>query len=111
MNVAAAACIGRYFDVPVNMIEDAVQNYMPDMNRSHVVQQGSNTIYLDAYNANPDSMRAALQTFAKVPAMNKVVILGDMLELGEEEIREHKDLGKMVQDMGGNVTSIFCGPL
>lgn len=109
MNVATASCIGKYFEVPLSAIEKAISGYIPKINRSQVIEKGSNTIFLDAYNANPDSMSAALKVIDSLKETKKVVILGDMLELGENEIEEHKELGRKVKMM--NVTSLFCGKL
>ncbi len=109
-NAAAASCIGKYFDVPVSSIDEAISNYIPELNRSQVIERGSNTIILDAYNANPDSMRAALEMIDSMEGKSKVLILGDMLELGKEAIREHSSLGKRIKQMKLSLT-LFCGEL
>lgn len=90
LNISAAVTIGSYFDV-----EDAyraIDGYMPDNNRSQMIEIGSNTIILDAYNANPDSIRAALENLAVIKSDHKVAILGDMKELGEYAEEEHKKI-------------------
>ncbi|MFD2513051.1 UDP-N-acetylmuramoyl-tripeptide--D-alanyl-D-alanine ligase [Pontibacter locisalis] len=95
-NMAAAACIGKYFGVPLAKANEAIANYSPVNNRSQVVHKGSNTILLDAYNANPTSMAAAVRNFGSMTATHKVVILGDMFEMGTESAAEHKALGEVV---------------
>jgi UDP-N-acetylmuramoyl-tripeptide--D-alanyl-D-alanine ligase len=95
-NVAAALAIGAYFDVPEAEANAAVADYNPTNNRSQVVQRGSNTVLLDAYNANPSSMAAAIMQFGQMAAPRKLVILGDMYELGNESAAEHAALGTLV---------------
>lgn len=90
INLVCAACIGHYFGVEKNDINSALENYIPEMNRSQVVQTKTNTIILDAYNANPSSMNLAVENFAKQSLKKKVVILGDMFELGEYSFSEHQ---------------------
>jgi UDP-N-acetylmuramoyl-tripeptide--D-alanyl-D-alanine ligase len=92
INCLAAVCIGHYFKVEANAIKDALENYIPSMNRSQIVQRENNTIILDAYNANPNSMRAAIENFKKHSASHKLLILGDMFELGEYSKDEHQNL-------------------
>jgi UDP-N-acetylmuramoyl-tripeptide--D-alanyl-D-alanine ligase len=88
-NIVAAACIGRYFKVPDNLIIKAIQDYIPQNNRSQIIQKEGATIILDAYNANPSSMSASIDNFNEIEANNKALILGDMFELGEFEESEH----------------------
>ncbi|MCK9421381.1 MAG: UDP-N-acetylmuramoyl-tripeptide--D-alanyl-D-alanine ligase [Bacteroidales bacterium] len=88
-NMLATACIGQYFGVNPKMIKEALENYRPANNRSQVARTSRNRLILDAYNANPTSMTAALATFAESTWSDKVVLLGDMLELGEESDEEH----------------------
>jgi UDP-N-acetylmuramoyl-tripeptide--D-alanyl-D-alanine ligase len=95
-NIAAALCIGKYFEVNADAANMAVSGYLSENNRSQVVKKGSNTIFLDAYNANPTSMQASLEYFMTVQAPNKVVILGDMFELGAESEAEHRKIGEVV---------------
>ncbi len=95
-NIAAALAIGSYFGISSQDANQAVADYNPTNNRSQIVQKGSNTIIMDAYNANPSSMAAAIENFGKLKAQRKVVILGDMLELGEESPEEHLALGKLI---------------
>ncbi len=88
-NIMTAVALGVYFKVPATRIKAAIEAYTPANNRSQLLRQGSNTIFLDAYNANPSSMRAALETLASIKAEQKIAILGDMLELGAESRKEH----------------------
>lgn len=89
-NILAAICIGNYFGVEAGKINTAIAEYVPANNRSQVVTKGSNTIILDCYNANPSSMTAALINFSGMKAKKKIVILGDMLELGIESETLHR---------------------
>jgi UDP-N-acetylmuramoyl-tripeptide--D-alanyl-D-alanine ligase len=100
MNLAAALCFGKYFGVPMADACAAIREYVPENNRSQWLQKGSNTILLDAYNANPSSMEVALRAFAGLKAGRKVVILGDMYELGEESETEHRRLGELLAELG-----------
>jgi UDP-N-acetylmuramoyl-tripeptide--D-alanyl-D-alanine ligase len=95
-NICAALAVGNYFDVTDEDAYEAVAKYQPDNNRSQVVQKGSNTIMMDAYNANPSSMAAAIENFARLDAPKKIVILGDMFELGDAAPAEHLELGKQI---------------
>ncbi len=108
-NCLAAACIGSYFGIDEKEIVAALENYIPSNNRSQVMQKGSNTLLLDAYNANPSSMEVALSNFAEMNAQNKVVILGDMLELGIESEKEHQHLVNLIYKYG-NMKTILVGP-
>jgi UDP-N-acetylmuramoyl-tripeptide--D-alanyl-D-alanine ligase len=97
-NIAAALCIGKYFGVEPAKAEQAVVEYVPGNMRSQIIQKGTNTIILDAYNANPSSMQAAVESLADMKAKNKVAIVGDMYELEEEAEKEHRTLGKLLQE-------------
>ena len=88
-NVLAAVCVGKYFKIKEEKIKDAIQNYQPSNSRSQLIQRGSNSIILDAYNANPGSMKAAIENFAKMKGDKKVLLLGSMMELGTESNKEH----------------------
>lgn len=88
-NVLAAITVGRYFGISAKEAAAAVSAYVPANNRSQMVRSGRNTLIVDAYNANPSSMAAALDNFAAVQAEHKVALLGDMRELGEESLKEH----------------------
>jgi len=109
-NIAAALCIGKYFGIPAEKANEAVSQYQPENNRSQIVKKGSNTILLDAYNANPSSMQAALMNFRNLQATKKMVVLGDMLELGEYAPEEHRHIGKLVAESQFD-TVLFCGNL
>ena len=89
-NIAIAIAIGQYFKVPKESIKDAVESYTPDNNRSEIRNIGSNKIILDAYNANPTSMMAALDNFLKIDGNKKYLFIGDMFELGEDTPKEHQ---------------------
>lgn len=89
-NIMTAIALGLYFKVPGEKIKSAIEAYKPANNRSQIIRQDSNTYLLDAYNANPSSMQAALETLAELPAQHKVAILGDMLELGDSSPEEHQ---------------------
>lgn len=95
-NILAAAAFGFYFKVPVHQIAEAVSNYKPANNRSQIVHKNSNVFFLDAYNANPTSMSLAIENFAEWNVKNKVVILGEMLELGSHSINEHRAILSLV---------------
>lgn len=109
-NIAAASCIGKYFNVPLPKINAGVASYVPANNRSQIVKKGTNTILLDAYNANPSSMAASVQNFANAEATTqRIVILGDMLELGAASPEEHGKLGKLIAGLSFDQI-ILCGP-
>ena len=107
-NLAAAIAVGDYFGVPEGEILQAVNSYQPDNLRSQIIETGDKKIILDAYNANPDSMKAALQMLSNFPG-KKAAILGDMLELENPE-DAHRSLGLWLKDQ--NIDKlIFYGPL
>lgn len=89
-NINAAITIGSYFNVDAADIKDAIQSYTPTNNRSQLTEKNGNNIILDAYNANPSSMAAAIQNFLQLDNSNKIAILGDMFELGKESLEEHR---------------------
>ena len=99
-NILAAACIGHYFGVEPADIKTAIEDYKPENNRSQFIQTPSNKVVMDAYNANPSSMEAAISNFSKLTDNNKVLILGDMLELGEESITEHQKILDLAKSSG-----------
>ena len=88
-NLLAAACVGNRFAVPAEHIATAIENYTPQNNRSQVLQTAHNQLLLDYYNANPTSMKEALHNFFEQIYGRKMVILGDMFELGDEAHQEH----------------------
>jgi UDP-N-acetylmuramoyl-tripeptide--D-alanyl-D-alanine ligase len=91
-NTAAAIAIGLHFDVDLKSIKKGIESYVPKNNRSQIIKQNSNTIILDAYNANPSSVEAALQNLKMMEGTQKIVILGDMFELGEQSYAEHQSV-------------------
>ncbi len=91
-NINAAITIGKYFNVEEEKIKEAIESYIPENNRSQLLTKGSNKIILDAYNANPSSMAVAVENFLQLESANKIMILGDMFELGNESLSEHKAL-------------------
>jgi len=91
-NIAAAITIGDYFKISSGKIKEAIEGYVPSNNRSQLVEKSSNKIILDAYNANPTSMLAALENFKQAEGKNKVLFLGDMFELGSESKSEHQSI-------------------
>lgn len=98
-NVAYAILTGKHFDVPDTEILEAIQNYIPANNRSQILKTGSNQIILDAYNANPSSMKAALDNLETIRNDNKIAILGDMFELGTEAEAEHQAIAKAAANL------------
>lgn len=109
-NILSAICVSKYLQVDDQSIVDGIGSYAPDNSRSQIIKQGSNTIILDAYNANPSSMKAALENFSKMEAQHKIVILGDMFELGETSVEEHHQIA--TQALNSNAKQcIFVGPL
>lgn len=98
-NVMAAYTVGRYFGVDINSIIDAIEKYVPSNNRSQLIKTQTNTVIMDAYNANPSSMEQALKNFGKLSSPCKVVILGEMLELGEYSVDEHKKIVELACKM------------
>ncbi|MEL7001404.1 MAG: UDP-N-acetylmuramoyl-tripeptide--D-alanyl-D-alanine ligase [Bacteroidota bacterium] len=107
-NVAIALCIGKFFEVNPSEAHKALETYSPTNNRSQIIHKGSNTIILDAYNANPSSMSEAIENLRSMESRNKVVILGDMNELGEDSFKEHQMLGKQLEQ--SEINRIFlCG--
>jgi UDP-N-acetylmuramoyl-tripeptide--D-alanyl-D-alanine ligase len=99
-NVAAAMCIGQFFGVDPGKANSAISAYTPSNMRSQVVRKDTNTIILDAYNANPSSMAAAIENISAMKADNKTLILGDMFELEEEAEKEHREIGRLIKEKG-----------
>jgi UDP-N-acetylmuramoyl-tripeptide--D-alanyl-D-alanine ligase len=95
-NILSAITIGNYFQVPAEKIRQAIESYTPSNSRSQLVTRGSNRIILDAYNANPSSMTAAIENFARTHAENKILILGAMAELGKESMKEHEKIISLI---------------
>lgn len=102
-NIAAAFTIGSYFAVESGQMKEAIEAYESNNNRSQVIQKTGLKIILDAYNANPSSMEAAIYNFERLSDARKVMILGDMFELGVESIEEHKAIVQLVADLDFDV--------
>ena len=99
-NILAALAVGEYFGVPRADALAAVEGFVPANNRSQMVRTADNTLIVDAYNANPSSMRAALDNFSAVQAEHKLALLGDMRELGEESVAEHRKIVLQLREAG-----------
>jgi UDP-N-acetylmuramoyl-tripeptide--D-alanyl-D-alanine ligase len=99
-NILAAACIGQHFEVPPEAIKSAIEEYQPGNNRSQISKTTYNLLILDAYNANPSSMTAAINTFAAADYPEKTIILGDMLELGQDADQEHQQILNWIDQLG-----------
>ena len=107
-NVNAAITIGKYFRIEDLDIKEALESYIPENNRSQILSKGSNQIILDAYNANPSSMAVAIANFLQLDEQNKIIILGDMFELGAESGQEHKAImGLLLNEK--DITCYFIG--
>jgi len=98
-NLLAAVCIGKYFGVENSDVETALAEYNPTNNRSQIKKTENNTLILDAYNANPTSMLAAIENLSKMPSSRKMALLGHMLELGDEAKLEHKNILQKLQEL------------
>jgi len=96
-NIAAAITMGSYFGVDLMNIKKAIESYVPNNNRSQIIKKETNTIILDAYNANPTSMMAALKNFIQSSSPNKIVFLGDMFELGVTSEEEHQYISDYIE--------------
>ena len=107
-NISVAVAIGQYFHVADEAIKEAIENYIPKNNRSQLVNINSNEIILDAYNANPSSMNVAIANFLQIDKTEKVVILGDMFELGNQSIEEHKAIVDLLSKEE-NIACYFIG--
>ena len=107
-NINAALAIGINFGVPLIDIKKAIEDFVPQNNRSQMLTMNSNEIILDAYNANPSSMVVALENFFQLENQNKIAILGDMFELGEESQSEHKSIVDLVVNKN-SLKTFFIG--
>jgi UDP-N-acetylmuramoyl-tripeptide--D-alanyl-D-alanine ligase len=109
-NIIAAIAIGEFFEVPYLQISEAIKSYSPKNNRSQFIETiKGNVILLDAYNANPSSVEMALMTFNEMKGNQKIIILGDMFELGDQEYVEHQNIVDLCGNQYDFQTSIFVG--
>lgn len=107
-NMVAAIAVGFHFNVPDSSIVEALRSYVPQNNRSQLMETARNKLIVDAYNANPTSMAASLSNFFQMKSEKKVLILGDMKELGAESRGEHQRIADMLK--GQNVQAYLLGP-
>jgi UDP-N-acetylmuramoyl-tripeptide--D-alanyl-D-alanine ligase len=96
-NILAAVSVGKYFNLDEEKIREAIESYAPTNSRSQLVVKNSNRVILDAYNANPSSMKAAIENFSRTGNGNKILVLGAMAELGQDSIQEHETLVKEIE--------------
>lgn len=96
-NVLCAVAVGKHFNVPFDKIICAIEGYEPGNSRSQMIIKGSNHIILDAYNANPTSMKVAIENIARINAASKILMLGAMMELGRESIQEHQNIIELIK--------------
>ncbi len=109
-NMMAAACIGQYFGVSPEKIKEAIESYTPLNNRSQILQTPTNLLILDAYNANPSSMKSAIENFAASSHTKKIALLGDMLELGKNTDQEHEEILHLLEKI--NFSAVYLvGPI
>ncbi len=104
-NIAVAVALGKFFDLNLEQIEEGISGYRPTNNRSQIIHKGTNKITLDAYNANPSSMKASITSFVDNREKKGVVILGDMFELGTQTASAHQEILNLV--VGTNVEDIL----
>ena len=97
-NVLAAVTVGKFFEVPEDKIVSAIENYAPSNSRSQLIENDSNKIILDAYNANPSSMKLAIENFARKNSENKILMLGAMAELGTQSLQEHQGIIDLIKN-------------
>lgn len=108
-NILCAVAVGKHFNVPEQKIKDAIEAYQPNNSRSQLIQFNNNHIILDAYNANPTSMKAAIENFAKMPGKEKVVMIGGMMELGEESLAEHQNIVHLLEQFKWHAVILVGG--
>ena len=111
-NICIAIAIGEYFGVSFEQIKKGIESYLPENNRSQVTITERNTVVLDAYNANPTSMKLALESFCKTSYTNKMIIVGDMFELGSDSIHYHQEIINYLEKINNSIIYIvgeyFC---
>ncbi|WP_127846590.1 UDP-N-acetylmuramoyl-tripeptide--D-alanyl-D-alanine ligase [Psychroflexus aestuariivivens] len=98
-NISAGIGVGRYFGIETENIKKAIENFQPEDMRSQIIEKDEVKILLDAYNANPTSMEAALKSFKEMSSTEKIVILGDMFEIGETSAKEHRNILKLATEL------------
>lgn len=108
-NVLAAVTIGNYFNVDGEKIKSAIENYYPSNSRSQLLQKGTNNIILDAYNANPPSLKLAIENIAGITSSDKVLMLGGMAELGKDSITEHKKIIELINQYSWKAVVLVGG--
>jgi UDP-N-acetylmuramoyl-tripeptide--D-alanyl-D-alanine ligase len=108
-NVLVAVAVGQYFGVPEEKIKTAIETYAPSNSRSQLVEKEGNKIILDAYNANPSSMKLAIENLASLHADNKVLLLGAMAELGDESLAEHEAIVQLIQKYSWKAVALVGG--
>jgi len=107
-NIATALCVGKFFNVGLAKAATAIENYVPSNNRSQIIKKRSNTIIMDAYNANPSSMEKAIENLGLSRSVYKIAIVGDMYELGDDTEKEHQAVGVQLTKLGIDEV-YFCG--
>jgi UDP-N-acetylmuramoyl-tripeptide--D-alanyl-D-alanine ligase len=107
-NIAAAIALGIYYNIEIHLIKEAIESFLPDNNRSQMLYHGEHQVILDAYNANPSSMELAIQNFGLMEHPSKIMILGDMFELGDESLTEHLKIAILALEQT-DVTTYFIG--
>ncbi|MBS1510541.1 MAG: UDP-N-acetylmuramoyl-tripeptide--D-alanyl-D-alanine ligase [Bacteroidetes bacterium] len=108
-NILAAVAAGKYFNVKDEQIKNALEHYVPSNSRSQLMEKDGNTIVLDAYNANPTSMRAAIENFAKREGGDKVLLLGGMMELGPQSLTEHEGIITLIDQYNWKAVVLVGG--
>jgi len=96
-NILCAIAVGKHFEVPVEKIVKSIEGYTPSNSRSQMLIKGTNHIILDSYNANPTSMRLAIENIAGIRSGSKILMLGGMLELGEKSLEEHQIIVELIK--------------
>jgi UDP-N-acetylmuramoyl-tripeptide--D-alanyl-D-alanine ligase len=105
-NVLAACTVGLQFGIHPQKIQRAIKSYQPKNNRSQLIKTSRNTVYMDAYNANPSSMSAAITEFLKIKTANKILILGEMREVGESSHDEHEEIIALLKE--NHISNVIC---
>lgn len=106
-NILLAISVGKNFGVSASQIKSALENYVSSNNRSQIVKLSNHLLYLDAYNANPSSMSVAIESFSTIPSSKKLLVIGDMLELGHLSLEEHQKIVDKIYQLG--LTALFVG--